>query len=595
MTRHEKGMDSVATTTGPRLAVDGARGAKGLVLGGFAVLLVSVAAEFAGPLLVREYVDQAAGHAEAGELFSIAGWYLAVAVVGILASLALGYLAAQSGWHVADHVRLRLLRHVLGGRVLDLESRPAGEVLETVEGNSDIIGRSIAEAGFRVVGNLIMVFGMIAIIFAVVPAAGLGVTLLVVLVAIVLVKLTHRAVGLWKTARARKAELFGFLGDGLAARDDLLPLGESRWPGTRARREFDDLLVLERRAYVGGRAFWPLTQLFFAVSLGIGFAVGLRMLGVQQISVGGLTLIYLYVDRLRGPLEEMSAQVDQVQRMFAAFGVAAATLNTPTRGPASTSAGVTGAPRVTFTDVTFGYEPNALPALRDVSFEVPPGGVLGVVGRTGSGKSTVVNLLCGFAAPGQGRVALDGIDVTDLHPSELARSVVVLSQRSHLFTASVRDNITLFDETVPDDVVLSALADLGIESWVRSLPDGLDTVIGAGGRTVSDGQAQLVTGARALIRRSGLLIIDEGTSRLDEETQRRWSELIDRAAEGRTVIMIAHRLETLQGVDALLVLSEGQVRDHVSGADVRSYLDGAAAREVLSEVDEFVEPMEGAR
>ncbi|SMD26925.1 ATP-binding cassette, subfamily B [Kibdelosporangium aridum] len=589
-------MASVTSTTGPRLALDGLRGSKGLVVSGFAVLLVSVACEFAGPLLIRDYVDRATGgHADAGALFSTATWYLAVAVVGILASLAMGYFAAQSGWRVADRLRVRLLRHVLGGRVLDLESRPPGEVLETVEGNADIIGKSIAEAGFRMIGNLLMVAGMIAIIFAVVPAAGLGVTLLVVLVAIVLVKLTHRSIGLWKTARAMKAELFGFIGDGLAARDDLLPLGASRWPGTRARGSLENLLVAERKAYVGGRAFWPLTQLFFAVSLGIGFAVGLNMLGVQQISIGGLTLIYLYVDRVRGPLEELSAQVDQMQRLFAALGVAANVLSTPslhqettTSAPSLLPAG--GARGVAFTDVTFSYD-DGPPALRNVTFDVPSGEVLGVVGRTGSGKTTMVNLLCGLASPDEGRVTLDGVDVHELAPHELARHVVVLSQRSHLFTATVRDNITLFDDALPDSVLWTTLSDLGIEQWVRSLPEGLDTVVGTGGQTVSAGQAQLIVGARALVRPSGLLIIDEGTSRLDEETSRRWSALIERARTDRTVIMIAHRLETLRYADSLLVLAQGQVRDRIGRAEVPSYLDAQSAR---SWMDDLVEPMRGA-
>jgi ATP-binding cassette subfamily B protein len=204
-----------------------------------------------------------------------------------------------------------------------------------------------------------------------------------------------------------------------------------------------------------------------------------------------------------------------------------------------------------------------------VSFAVEPGTVLGVVGRTGSGKSTIARLLLRLYDVTDGAVSLGDHDVRSLRLATLRESVGVVTQDVQLFEASLRDNLTLFADEADDAQLLSVLDELDLGAWYARLPDGLDTVIanvGSGGVGVglSAGEAQLLAFARVFLRDPGLVILDEASSRLDPATERRIERAVDRLLQGRTGILIAHRLVTLERADAVLSLEHGRVESTVT-------------------------------
>lgn len=558
------GTDSTAT----RLLRQEIRPVQAAVTAALGVLVVSVLAMLAGPLVVQHFVDRATGGAASSSLVTIALIYLAIALVGGAARIGAGYLAVRCAWRIADSLRIRLLRRAAVERpVLEVESRPVGEVLEKVEGNCDIVGRSIAESGFQLIGNVAVVVGTLTVMIVTVPAAGAGITVLIVAVCLLLTRLARRAVTRWESAREQQAELFGFIGDVLAAREDLLPLGKSRWAMTNIQDKLTRLLRTEARAYISGRAFWPLTQLFFALAFGLGFGFGLQALEQGSMTVGTLMMIYLYVDLLQIPVEDMSSQWGELQKTMAVLGTAARTLGEPLTDKGSDrlppGALPDGPLDVTFEHVSFGY--TDVPVVRDVSFTVEAGRSLGIVGQTGAGKSTLINLLCGLVSPDEGHVRIGGVDVDRIDPAEFATRLTVLSQRAHIFASSVRDNIVLFDDSVSDDRVRQVLQHLDADGWVHLLPDGLDTVIGAAGRSLSEGEMQVIACARALIRPVGLLVVDEGVARLDPEAERVWSALLDTVMQDRTVIMVEHRHTALKGADRVAVMAGGRIT-HVNRA-----------------------------
>jgi ABC-type multidrug transport system fused ATPase/permease subunit len=211
--------------------------------------------------------------------------------------------------------------------------------------------------------------------------------------------------------------------------------------------------------------------------------------------------------------------------------------------------------------VSFAYVQDS-PVLRDISVCLEAGRVLGVVGRTGSGKTTLTRLISRFHDPLAGVVRLGGVDLREVRLAAVRGRIGLVTQEVHLFNASVRDNLTLFDDSVPDDRISAVLDTIGLADWLRELPSGLETPLGTGGAGLSAGQAQVLTCARILLRDPDVVILDEASSRLDPATERLVHGALGRLLDGRTGIIVAHRLATVAYADDILVLEDGQVREH---------------------------------
>jgi ATP-binding cassette subfamily B protein len=198
--------------------------------------------------------------------------------------------------------------------------------------------------------------------------------------------------------------------------------------------------------------------------------------------------------------------------------------------------------------------------IHEVTLGLRPGEVLGLLGRTGSGKTTLARLLLRLYDPQAGAVRLNGVDLRELPLAELRRRVGVVTQEVQLFRSTLRDNLTLFDPDVADERIWEALEALGLGAWARGLADGLDTPI-EGSDGLSAGEAQLLAFARVFLLDPGLVILDEASSRLDPATERQLEQAVDRLLEGRTAVIIAHRLATVQRADRIAILEGGRVRE----------------------------------
>ncbi|MGS0626722.1 MULTISPECIES: ABC transporter ATP-binding protein [Photorhabdus] len=542
---------------------------KGTVMCAFLALTVTLLCDLGGPYIIRNYVDKATSGTTADQLIMLAIIYLFIASIGVMGSLVTSYMSTKAGWGIADTIRYKLFHHVMTVLpVLEIERRSQGELLESVEGNADIIGKTISKAGFKAIGNSALALGTLIIIFNVMPQAGIAMAIVIILVAYVLIQLTRLAVRRWLIARTEKARIFGFIGDSLHAMDDLQPLSQAHWPSVAFRKMLSVLLKIERKAYIGGRAFWPITQLFFALCFGIGFGFGLQLLGQDSISIGTLTMVYLYVDKLREPVEDMSQEIELLQKLFAALSLAAKTLSEGTASKSPDNLLPDGPLSIHFDNVDFSYGGEETQVLHSVNFYVAPGSKIGIIGRTGAGKSTILNLMCGFAQPDSGRVTIGNIDVSTIRPEEFAKKVAVLSQRSHLFSATLRENLTLFSNEISDGQIWAVLQELDALEWAKALPDGLNTLVGTNGRIMSEGEIQMIAGARVMLQHCSLVIIDEGTSQLDPQTEESWLKLLGKLSRNRTVVMVAHRLHTLSAVDEIIIIDDGRIKQRVPETEI---------------------------
>lgn len=302
----------------------------------------------------------------------------------------------------------------------------------------------------------------------------------------------------------------------------------------------------------------------FSVTYAAAFLIGNNLFRAGATTIGTIYLFFSYIEILSEPLWTIVNQVSDLQRARASFQRIHELLSATSRVLAEGATLLPPGPlAVTFAGVSFYYEDDPDTAiLQELDFHLQPGQVLGLLGRTGSGKSTLIRLLLRLYDPATGQIRLGHVPLPDTHLSHLRQRVALVSQEVQLFQATLRENITLFDASISDERIRAVLHELGLQTWLAHLPDGLDTPVQAGGRGFSAGEAQLLALTRVFLADPGLVILDEASSRLDPATERWLDGAMARLVQGRTAIIIAHRLDTVQRADEIMVLDRGRVLEH---------------------------------
>jgi ATP-binding cassette subfamily B protein len=373
-------------------------------------------------------------------------------------------------------------------------------------------------------------------------------------------RLRDVAVPHWAAARQASAELFGFLEERLAGTEDIRASGATAYVMRRFHERSRRLLRRELLAgLIGNTGFQSAgTLVTFGAALALGLGGYLFLSG--SITLGSVYLIFAYTQVLNRPLEQITRQLQDfqqagagVRRIEQLFGESTSLADGHRDLPS-------GALSVEVDHVSFGYVADE-PILQNLSIRLEAGQVLGVLGRTGIGKSTLARLLLRLYDPSSGAICLGGVDLRDVSFSALRQRVGLVTQEIQLFHASVRDNLSLFDPSVADSKMVSVLDELGLHDWLSRLSNGLDTRLAPDAAGMSAGEAQLLAFARVFLRDPGLIILDEASSRLDPATERRIEAAISRLLQGRTGIIIAHRLATTERVDQVLILDRRGIRE----------------------------------
>ncbi|MEJ7837696.1 MAG: ABC transporter ATP-binding protein, partial [Thermomicrobiales bacterium] len=327
---------------------------------------------------------------------------------------------------------------------------------------------------------------------------------------------------------------------------------------------------LNRRAQMMGYAMVASSQGLFGLGTAFAFGASALLFRDGTLTLGTVYLIFRYTDMLRQPTEQIRNEMQDFQQADASIGRIESLFDEePTIRDGTTAELPRGPLAVDLEHVSFGYSSERL-ILDDIDVHVAPGRVLGIVGRTGSGKTTLTRLLPRFHDPQAGAVRLAGVDIRDVQLHALRSRIGLVTQDIHLFDATLRHNLTLFDDSISDDRLLDVIAAVGLGDWLRELPNGLDSMLGSDASGLSAGQAQILTCARVLLREPDLVILDEASSRLDPATERLLHNALGTLLSGRTGIIVAHRLVTFSYADDMLVLEDGRVKEHGSRIELEA-------------------------
>jgi ATP-binding cassette, subfamily B, bacterial len=440
--------------------------------------------------------------------------------------------------------------------VLDLDAsfhaeRSPGELIERIDGDVSAIADFFARFVVQVLGSGVFLLGVLALLFR----EDWRVGALLSLFALAALAFMTRGGGFVAVragaARQAAADLSGYLEERLAGLPDLKTSGADAYAMRRLHERLTARFHRARASAMAGSIFNGVVGLLFALGTGAALGLSTALHGAGAVTLGTVYLVFRYTGMLRQPLQRLSRQMNSFQQ--ATGGIVRVRELLATRARVVDGRGATlptGPLSVELDGVSFAYQ--AEPVLRGVSCLVEPGEVLGLLGRTGSGKTTISRLLFRLHDPNEGTVRLGGVDLRQARLDALRTRIGLVTQDVQLFQATLRDNVALFDPSVPDPRLREVFTELGLDEWLRALPAGLDTPLGAGGRGLSAGEAQLVALARVFLKDPGLVVLDEASSRLDPATERLLEGALTRLLDGRTGVVIAHRLATVERADRVL-------------------------------------------
>ena len=539
--------------------------------GVLAVLGASMALRLSLPLLLGRFADEALAGRPADTLTRLAVVYVVVALVSEALGLGVVWGSVRLSWRAGNRLRERLSAHALRLEQAWHGRHSPGQLIERIDGDVEAMVVFFSGIAIEIAGNVALIAGMLIVASVIDPWSGVILAVTAFAGAAVMIRLRVAAVGAREAERQVNAELYGDLEERLGGLEDLRANAAGGYAVHRLHNHSARSWRAARRASLHGDSAHAAAAMVFAAGTAGTLLAGILLQQRGAITVGAVLALFRYADMLRQPLQRIAEQLKEFQKAMAGARRASNLLATEPRitdGPLDGTV-LPAAERgpgfglsVDFDAVTFAYDRGASPALGAIDLHLAAGRHLGVIGRTGSGKTTLARLLLRLWDVDTGAVRVGGVDVRDLRVAALRQRIAIVTQDVDLFRASLRDNLTLFGTHPGGDPDLHRLLGrVGLGDWVASLPDGLDTVL-RGDQGLSAGEGQLVAFARAFLADPAVVVLDEASSRLDPVTEARIGAATRRLLDGRTAMVIAHRLETLAEVDEIAVLENGRLVEH---------------------------------
>lgn len=523
------------------------------------LLLTSIGMQLINPQLIRQFIDSAQSGAEMEALLYAAVLFIGVSLLNQAITVWATYISENVGWAATNKLRGDVASHCLRLDMTFHKSHTSGALIERVDGDINSLANFFSSFTVSLLSNMLLMVGILALMFVEGWQIGLAMTLFVVF-AFMAVQYVRRLTSQnWRKVREMSAEFYGFLGEQLEGTEDTRANGATGYVMRRFYEMMRKWLPLRRKAFFGFAWMWNTTIVVFALGTAVAFAISAYMWHRGAITLGSVYMIFYYTELLAKPIEKIRTQMEDLQRADASITRIRELLET--RSAIADGSGVpipNGALTVRFDRMTFGYEPQSA-TLAAIDFTLKRGRSLGVLGRTGSGKTTLARLLLRFYDPLEGGIYLEDTNIRDARLRELRSRVGMVTQQIEIFQGSIRDNLTFYDDSIPDSRIIAVLTELGLDAWLHAQPGGLHAPLDSGGGGLSAGEAQLLAFARVFLTDPGVVILDEASSRLDPATEQKLELAIRKLLEHRTCIMIAHRLATIQQVDDILILEDGRI------------------------------------
>ncbi|MGY5876225.1 MAG: ABC transporter ATP-binding protein [Candidatus Thorarchaeota archaeon] len=525
------------------------------------LLVVNMALQVINPQIIRFYIDTVT-QPSPQELFTNAALlYIAIAIVQQMTLIASVYISQDLAWGSTNALRSDLFQHCVN---LDMtfhnEHRP-GDMIERIDGDVNTLSNFLSQFTILILANVLVIGGILAILFLEDVRLGIAFSLFALFASAALYRTRNIATALWRKVREIFMKLMGMLEETLTGTEDIKGCGAK---GHSMGKYFN----ISRKAYDLQMKASTKTSIMIMVIYGMEalsatlvFGIGVPFLNDGVISLGTVVLIHLYAGLLLRPIMRILRQLQEIQLASASIERIKVLNDTESKLIDDGTSPIPEGPiTLEFDQIFFEYEEDT-PVLRDVSFNLEQGRVLGLIGPTGSGKTTISRLIFRLYETNSGTLMMNDVNISNVPLKSLRSRVAMVTQDVQLFEASLKDNITLFDRSIPDERILEVIREVGLGNWYDSLEKGLDTIV-VGDVGLSAGESQLLALSRVFLQDPSLVILDEASSRLDPVTEGLIEQALDKLLLNRTAIIIAHRLSTLDRVDDILLLDQGSVLEY---------------------------------
>jgi len=525
------------------------------------LLLAAAAGELAGPLILRKVIDTAIPSGSTGMIAGLSALFAGIFIVSMVLAYLQVIIATRIGLSIVRDLKENVFSHMLTLSLSFFDAHPSGKLMARVESDAERVRMLFSDVSMALLRNVAMVAGTLSIMFVTNSSITVWIVVLMVPVVALTIPVLSRMRKLYSLVRQSYARIAGFVSEYVRSVPVLQVFGATGSARDKLHEEGTEFLHREVNAYFWEYGFWS-----FLGSCEIAAVIVILLSGrggviAGTITVGTVVLFVEYTRRLFGPIVMFSETLNQVQRAMASAERLFEILSTETLTPDGTL-GEEEFPgewqEIRFEHVWFRYSDDGW-ALKDVSFVLPRGTMVALVGNSGGGKSTIVSLLMRFYQPQKGRITVDGTDIGDFKLDVWRGKIGLVLQGVNLFSGTLSGNLTVFDDSIDEQAQIDALRTIEASDLLERIPGGLAGEISEGGGNLSMGERQLVNFARAVLRKPDILVLDEATSSVDPGTEKRIQRSTDLLISGRTALVVAHRLSTVTHASRILVVQHGMI------------------------------------
>jgi ATP-binding cassette, subfamily B, multidrug efflux pump len=540
-----------------------------VVLVSILLLLIVSALQLVGPYLTKIAIDRHIAAGDTAGLTQIALLFLAVLLLQLLVSFLQTYLMHWTGQRIMHDLRVQIFRHIQHLHTGFFDRNPVGRVITRMTTDVDVLNELFTSGVVTIFGDIFLLTGIVVVMllmnwqlalvsFSVIP---------LIFLATMIFKIRVRDSYRW--VRTAIARINSFLQENITGMSVVQIFVQER----RKFREFDERnrehLQANLRSIFYYAIFYPVLDLIGALAIALILWYGGIKVLEGTLTLGAVVAFVQYSERFYRPISDLSEKFNTLQnamasseRIFKLLDTEPQIISSPNPVVLPTVQG-----KIEFREVWFSYKTD-IPVLKNISLRVNEGEKLAIVGATGSGKSTLINLLSRFYDVQRGQILIDGVDIRDLPLDLIRQSVTVVLQDPFLFSGTIEENIRLWAQPIPDEKVREAARQVHADAFIERLPGQYQAHVAERGSSLSVGQRQLLAFARALAHDPKILVLDEATSSVDTDTELLIQDALQRLMHGRTSLIIAHRLSTIQNCDRIVVMHKGVIEEEGSHSEL---------------------------